>query len=81
MAMSSDDIVSLIKAALPDAVVEMTDLAGDNDHWKAVITSAAFAGKSRVAQHQMVYAALNGSMDGAQGQLHALALETRAPES
>ncbi len=81
MAMSSDDIVSLIKAALPDAVVEMTDLAGDNDHWKAVITSAAFAGKSRVAQHQMVYAALNGSMDGAQGQLHALALETRTPDA
>ena len=81
MAMSADDIVSLIKAALPDAVIEMTDLAGDNDHWKAVITSAAFAGKSRVAQHQMVYAALKGSMDGAQGQLHALALETRTPDA
>ena len=81
MAMSEDDIVSLIKAALPDASVEMTDLAGDNDHWKAVVTSAAFAGKSRVAQHQMVYAALKGSMDGAQGQLHALALETRTPDA
>lgn len=81
MAMSAEDIVSLIKAALPDAVIDMTDLAGDNDHWKAVITSSAFEGKSRVAQHQMVYAALKGSMDGAQGQLHALALETRTPDA
>lgn len=81
MAMAEDEIIALIKAALPDAIVEMTDLAGDNDHWKAVITSAAFNGKSRVAQHQMVYAALKGSMDGAQGQLHALALETRPAET
>ena len=68
----------MIKAALPDAEVEMTDLAGDNDHWKAVVTSAAFKGKSRVAQHQMVYAALQGKMGGA---LHALALETRIAET
>lgn len=81
MAMSADEIVKLIQDALPDAIVEMTDLAGDNDHWKAVVTSAAFTGKSRVAQHQMVYAALKGSMDGANGQLHALALETKAPTS
>ena len=66
----------MIKAALPDAEIEMTDLAGDNDHWKAVVTSAAFEGKSRVAQHQMVYAALQGKMGGV---LHALALETRIP--
>ncbi len=79
MAMSAEEIISLIKAALPDASVEMTDLAGDNDHWKAVVTSSAFIGKSRVAQHQMVYAALKGSMDGANGQLHALALETLTP--
>lgn len=79
MAMSADEIIKLIQDALPDAVVEMTDLAGDNDHWKAVVTSASFIGKSRVAQHQMVYAALKGSMDGANGQLHALALETKAP--
>lgn len=77
--MAAEEIVSLIKNALPDAIIDMTDLAGDNDHWKAVITSSAFIGKSRVAQHQMVYAALKGSMDGAQGQLHALALETRIP--
>ncbi len=81
MPMAGDDIVNLIKAALPDAVVEMTDLAGDNNHWKAVVTSAAFIGKSRIAQHQMVYSALKGRMDGANGQLHALALETQTPAS
>lgn len=81
MAMSEDEIVSLIRDALPDATVKMTDLAGDNDHWKAVVTSSAFIGKSRVAQHQMVYAALKGKMDGAHGQLHALALETLIPET
>jgi len=78
MAMAEDDIVAMIKAALPDAIIEMTDLAGDNDHWKAVVTSQAFVGKSRVAQHQMVYAALKGNMGGV---LHALALETRVPET
>jgi len=78
MAMQEDEIISMIKEALPDAIIEMTDLAGDNDHWKAVITSAAFIGKSRVAQHQMVYAALKGNMGGV---LHALALETRTPET
>jgi len=76
--MAQDEIVAMIKAALPDADVEMTDLAGDNDHWKAVVTSAAFKGKSRVAQHQMVYAALQGKMGGV---LHALALETRIAET
>ena len=79
MAMAGDDIAALIKAALPDAEVEMIDLAGDNNHWKAVIVSEAFRGKSRVAQHQLVYGALKGAMDGADGELHALALETRAP--
>lgn len=76
MAMKEDEIVAMIKAALPDAVIEMTDLAGDNDHWKAIVTSSAFVGKSRVAQHQLVYASLQGKMGGV---LHALALETRAP--
>lgn len=78
MAMQEDEIVSMIKAALPDAIVEMTDLAGDNDHWKAVVTSTAFIGKSRIAQHQMVYAALKGKMGGV---LHALALETHTPKT
>jgi len=76
MAMQGDDIMAMIKEALPDAEVELIDLAGDNDHWKAVVTSVAFTGKSRVAQHQMVYAALKGKMGG---ELHALALETKAP--
>ena len=79
MAMAGDDIKALITAALPDAQVEMIDLAGDNNHWKAVIISEQFRGLSRLKQHQMVYAALQGAMDGADGQLHALALETRAP--
>lgn len=76
MAMEQDAIVAMIKAALPDAEIEMIDLAGDNDHWKAIIVSEAFRGKSRVAQHQLIYAALGDKMGG---ELHALALETRAP--
>ena len=76
MAMSGEDITKMIKASLPDAEIELTDLAGDNDHWKAVVTSSAFIGKNRVQQHQMVYAALKGNMGGV---LHALALETRTP--
>ncbi len=76
MAMQSKDIIDMIKAALPDADIELTDLAGDNDHWKAIIISQAFEGKSRIQQHQMVYAALKGNMGGV---LHALALETRVP--
>lgn len=79
MAMEGDTIVALLRVALPDAKIEMIDLAGDNNHWKAVIESEQFRGKSRVAQHQIVYAALKGKMDGANGELHALALETRAP--
>jgi stress-induced morphogen len=76
MPMPAEDIVALIKAGIPDANVEMKDLAGDNDHWSAIVTSAAFAGKLRVAQHQMVYAALGSKMGN---ELHALQLETRTP--
>lgn len=79
MAMTGEDIAAMIKDAIADAQVEMIDLAGDNNHWKAVIISPVFEGVSRVKQHQMVYAALKGKMDGAHGELHALALETRAP--
>ena len=79
MGMPAQDIIAMVKDAIPDAEVEMIDLAGDNNHWKAVITSKAFIGKNRVQQHQMVYAALQGKMDGAHGELHALALETRIP--
>ncbi|MEZ5668780.1 MAG: BolA family transcriptional regulator [Alphaproteobacteria bacterium] len=77
MAMAADEIERLIKEALPDAQVHITDLAGDGDHYAAHVVSAAFAGKSRVQQHQMVYGALKGEMGG---QLHALALKTEAPE-
>jgi stress-induced morphogen len=75
MAMSAHEIENLLRDAFADADITIQDLAGDGDHYKAVIRSAAFAGKSRVAQHQMVYAALGGRMGGA---LHALALETSA---
>ena len=73
MAMNADDIERLIKAAFPDARVEIKDLAGDGDHYSAKVVSAAFRGKTRVQQHQMVYGALEGRMGGA---LHALALTT-----
>lgn len=76
MAMDAHEIERLIKASFPDARVEIRDLAGDGDHYAATITSAAFKGKSRVQQHQMVYAALKGRMGG---ELHALALTTQAP--
>ncbi len=79
MAMRGEDIAAMIIEAMPDAEVEMIDLAGDNNHWKAIIVSKAFENMPRVKQHQMVYAALKGKMDGADGELHALALETRAP--
>lgn len=81
MAMASDDILALLRAEFPDAEIELIDLAGDNNHWKAVITSAAFTGLNRVKQHQLVYASLKGKMDGANGELHALALETKAPSA
>jgi stress-induced morphogen len=77
MAMAGPDIERLIKQAFPDAQVIVVDLAGDGDHYGARVTSAAFVGKSRIQQHQMVYNALQGRMGGA---LHALALETAAPK-
>jgi stress-induced morphogen len=77
MAMDAQSIESLIRQALPDAEVEIRDLAGDGDHYAATIVSAAFRGKTRVQQHQMVYQALQGRMGG---ELHALALQTSAPK-
>jgi stress-induced morphogen len=77
MAMAAPDIERLIKQAFPDAEVVVADLAGDGDHYGARVVSHAFAGKSRIQQHQMVYAALKGKMGG---ELHALALETAAPK-
>ena len=77
MSMLGKDIADLIVKSIPDAKVEMIDLAGDNNHWKAIVISKSFQGLNRVRQHQMVYQALKGKMDGSDGELHALALETR----
>ena len=76
MAMAAAKIEALIRAALPDATVSITDLAGDGDHYAAHVVSAEFAGKSRIAQHQLVYRALGGRMGG---ELHALQLTTAVP--
>ncbi len=76
MAMEAAEIAAMIKAAMPDAEVTIEDLGGDGDHYAALVVSAAFRGKSRVQQHQMVYQALQGRMGS---QLHALALQTAEP--
>lgn len=75
MPMKAADIETMIKEALPDAEVEIRDLAGDGDHYAATVASAAFKGLPKVKQHQLVYAALKGNMGGV---LHALALTTVA---
>ena len=77
MAMAADDIERLIKGAIPDAEVTITDLAGDGDHYSARVVSRSFAGLTRIQQHQKVYAALGGRVGG---ELHALQLQTAAPE-
>ncbi len=77
MAMAASEIESLIVTALPDAQVEIRDLAGDGDHYAAKVISSAFVGMPRVRQHQLVYKALGGRMGG---ELHALQLETAAPQ-
>jgi stress-induced morphogen len=76
MAMTAADIETLIRAGIPDAEVTITDLAGDGDHYAAHVVSAAFAGKPRVLQHKLVYAALGDRMGGV---LHALQLTTATP--
>ena len=77
MAMTAEDIETLIKDALPGATVTIEDLRGDGDHYAAHVIYEGFRGKNRVAQHQMVYKSLKGRMGG---ELHALALQTSAPE-
>jgi len=77
MPMNAREIESMIKAALPDAQISIRELAADGDHYAAEVVSEQFRGKSRVQQHQMVYEALKGNMGGA---LHALALQTSAPD-
>ncbi len=80
MPMAGHEIEALIREAFPDAEIEVRDLAGDGNHYAATVVAEAFRGKNRVQQHQMVYAALKGRMDGAHGELHALALQTQVPE-
>lgn len=75
MPMSAEEITRMVKAAIPDATIELVDTAGDNDHWQITVTSAQFAGKSRVAQHQMVM----GAIQGMGTTLHALAVTTKTP--
>jgi stress-induced morphogen len=77
MAMQASEIERLIREGLPGAEVRIEDLRGDGDHYAAFVKSADFKGKSRVQQHQMVYAALKGNMGDA---LHALALQTSVPD-
>ncbi len=76
MAMSSDQIKAYLFRAFPDAIIELNDLAGDNDHFQATITTKAFCGKTRIQQHQMVYEAFQGHMGT---RLHALSLKTQTP--
>ncbi|HEX3969835.1 MAG TPA: BolA family transcriptional regulator [Stellaceae bacterium] len=77
MAIDAGEIERLIKAGFPDAQIRIDDLRGDGDHYAATVVSAAFKGKTRVQQHQMVYASLQGRMGN---ELHALALQTAAPQ-
>ena len=74
MAMNLNEIESLIKEAIPDAIVEIQDLAGDGNHYSATITSSEFSGKSKIEQHKMVYNSLKGRMGN---ELHALAIKTK----
>jgi stress-induced morphogen len=78
MAMEATDIEALIREGIPDAKVIIEDLRGDGDHYSALVISEAFRGKSRVQQHQMVFAAMKGKMGG---DLHAMALQTATPDS
>ena len=79
MAMQAQEIEDLIRAEFPQAQITITDLRGDGNHYAAEVVDASFAGKNRVQQQRMVYAALKGKMDGSNGELHALALTTKAP--
>lgn len=80
MAMEAHDIESLIRGTFPQAKITITDLAGDGNHWAAEVIDDSFKGMNRVQQQRAVYASLKGKMDGAHGELHALALTTKAPE-
>ncbi|MGB3626257.1 MAG: BolA/IbaG family iron-sulfur metabolism protein [Henriciella sp.] len=81
MAMEAADIERMIREAFPTAQIEIMDLAGDGNHYAATVTAEEFRGLNRVKQHQLVYSALKGRMDGSSGELHALALTTKVPEN
>ncbi|RJK97266.1 BolA family transcriptional regulator [Paracoccus aestuarii] len=80
MAMEAHEIEALLRASFPDARITITDLAGDGNHYAAEVIDESFRGLNRVQQQRAVYAALQGRMDGPAGDLHALALTTKAPE-
>lgn len=80
MPMQASEIERLIRAKFPKARITVTDLAGDGNHYAAVVVDESFSGLNRVQQQRMVYAALEGKMDGPSGELHALALTTKASE-
>ena len=80
MPMEGKDIEALIRESVPNAKITITDLAGDGNHWAAEVIDESFKGMNRVQQQRAVYASLKGKMDGAHGELHALALTTKAPE-
>lgn len=80
MAMQAQEIEDMIRKKFPDARISITDLAGDGNHYAAEVIDASFAGMNRVEQQRAVYAALKGKMDGPDGELHALALTTKAPD-
>ncbi|MDF0601434.1 BolA family transcriptional regulator [Psychromarinibacter sp. C21-152] len=80
MAIEAQEIENLIRASFPEARITITDLAGDGNHYAAEVVDESFRGQNRVQQQRAVYAALKGKMDGAQGELHALALTTRVPD-
>ena len=80
MAMQAQEIEDMIRKKFPDATISITDLAGDGNHYAAEVIDASFAGMNRVQQQRAVYAALKGKMDGPDGELHALALTTKAPD-
>ena len=80
MAMSATELETLLRESFPAATITITDLAGDGNHYAAEVIDPSFKGKNRVQQQRDVYAALKGKMDGAHGELHALALTTKAPD-
>jgi stress-induced morphogen len=80
MPMQAQDIEDLIRESFPEAKITITDLAGDGNHWAAEVIDASFKGMNRVQQQRAVYGSLKGKMDGANGELHALALTTKAPD-